>query len=231
MGKGEDSIETSSSSFMVEMNQVAHILSMVNSDSLVLMDELGRSTSTIDGIAIAWSVCERLAYEVTCSTIMATHFGAQIASLSSRPPPLPPSPHQPSDNIQEAKEDHPNQQHGPERISRRRVQVLEMATQINNQGQAMGLEYQRKLVAVTSRSLKEQLQGRTMVSDLQDQEGGGGGWSGIRLGRAMGLPLTLIAQAIKVARIVEQGARVVPGPCSLEPPCNENVNATAADIV
>eukprot|EP00798_Chlamydomonas_sp_ICE-L_P008491 gene8491-4852_t len=80
MGTG-DRIDTNSSSFMVEMQEVAHILERSTSRSLVLIDELGRATSTSDGVAIAWAVCEKL-LSVGAFTLFATHF-RQLSELGS----------------------------------------------------------------------------------------------------------------------------------------------------
>ena len=54
--------------------EVAHILHHASPHSLVLIDELGRATSTADGVAIAWAVAEHLALDVGCATLLSTHF-------------------------------------------------------------------------------------------------------------------------------------------------------------
>jgi DNA mismatch repair protein MutS len=59
---------------MVEMNETANILNHAQPSSLVLLDEIGRGTSTFDGMAIAWSVAEYLAQTIRCRTIFATHY-------------------------------------------------------------------------------------------------------------------------------------------------------------
>ncbi|KAF5830982.1 muts domain V-domain-containing protein [Dunaliella salina] len=80
MGTG-DSIETNSSSFMLECQEVAHILDHASAHSLVIVDELGRATSTADGTALAWAVCEALlASRTPC--LFATHF-VQLADLAT----------------------------------------------------------------------------------------------------------------------------------------------------
>lgn len=68
-----DSIETNSSSFMVEMQEMAYILDNATKDSFVIIDELGRATSTIDGESIAWAVSEKL-LEIETFALIATHF-------------------------------------------------------------------------------------------------------------------------------------------------------------
>jgi DNA mismatch repair protein MutS len=69
-----DNLARGQSTFMVEMNETAAILHGASDRSLVLLDEIGRGTSTYDGVSIAWSVTEHL-HEVTgCKTIFATHY-------------------------------------------------------------------------------------------------------------------------------------------------------------
>lgn len=69
-----DNIETNSSSFMVEMQETAYLLKNATNKSLVLIDELGNSTGTTDGEAIAWTTCEHL-IELKAFSIVTTHFG------------------------------------------------------------------------------------------------------------------------------------------------------------
>ncbi|GJQ96513.1 DNA mismatch repair protein MSH4 [Tanacetum coccineum] len=67
-----DNLESNSSTFMTEMKETAFILQNISERSLVVMDELGRATSSSDGFAIAWSCCERL-LALKGYTIFATH--------------------------------------------------------------------------------------------------------------------------------------------------------------
>ncbi|XP_022154824.1 DNA mismatch repair protein MSH4 [Momordica charantia] len=68
----EDSLESNSSTFMTEMKETAFVMQNVSHRSLVVVDELGRATSSSDGFAIAWSCCEYL-LSLKAYTIFATH--------------------------------------------------------------------------------------------------------------------------------------------------------------
>jgi DNA mismatch repair protein MutS len=69
-----DNLVRGQSTFMVEMSETSAILHTATKRSLVLLDEIGRGTSTYDGISIAWSVSEHLHNAVGCKTIFATHY-------------------------------------------------------------------------------------------------------------------------------------------------------------
>ena len=71
-----DDLSSGQSTFMVEMNEVANILKDATSRSLVILDEIGRGTSTYDGLSIAWAVAEYIAdkEKVGCKTLFATHY-------------------------------------------------------------------------------------------------------------------------------------------------------------
>jgi DNA mismatch repair protein MutS len=69
-----DQILRGQSTFMVEMQETAHILRHATAHSLVLLDEIGRGTATFDGLSIAWAVAERLAGPNGPKTIFATHY-------------------------------------------------------------------------------------------------------------------------------------------------------------
>lgn len=69
-----DNLAGGESTFMVEMRETAAILQAATSRSLVILDEVGRGTSTYDGLSIAWAVAEHLDQVVRCRTLFATHY-------------------------------------------------------------------------------------------------------------------------------------------------------------
>ena len=83
IGAGDD-LATGASTFLVEMAQTARILNRATQRSLVILDEVGRGTSTFDGLAIAQAVVEHLQGRVGCRTLFATHY-LQLAELARLP--------------------------------------------------------------------------------------------------------------------------------------------------
>ncbi|MFH1923404.1 MAG: DNA mismatch repair protein MutS [Planctomycetota bacterium] len=69
-----DELARGRSTFMVEMTETARILNTATPRSLVILDEIGRGTSTYDGISLAWSVVEHLHEHIACRTLFATHY-------------------------------------------------------------------------------------------------------------------------------------------------------------
>jgi DNA mismatch repair protein MutS len=83
IGAGDD-LARGASTFLVEMAQTARILNRATPKSLVILDEVGRGTSTFDGLAIAQAVVEHLQASVRCRTLFATHY-LQLAALERLP--------------------------------------------------------------------------------------------------------------------------------------------------
>ncbi len=80
-----DDLARGRSTFMVEMAETANILHNATRRSLVLLDEIGRGTSTYDGLAIAWSVAEALHDQIGCRTLFATHYHELVGFARKHP--------------------------------------------------------------------------------------------------------------------------------------------------
>ncbi|PKL40628.1 MAG: DNA mismatch repair protein MutS [Spirochaetae bacterium HGW-Spirochaetae-1] len=78
-----DNISRGESTFLVEMNETANILNNATERSLIIMDEVGRGTSTYDGLSIAWAVTEYILRYIRAKTLFATHYH-ELTQLGSR---------------------------------------------------------------------------------------------------------------------------------------------------
>jgi DNA mismatch repair protein MutS len=76
-----DELARGQSTFMVEMTETANILNNATERSLVILDEVGRGTSTFDGLALAWAITEHLGRDIRCRALFATHYH-QLTELS-----------------------------------------------------------------------------------------------------------------------------------------------------
>jgi DNA mismatch repair protein MutS len=78
-----DELHGGQSTFMVEMTETANILNNATDRSVVILDEIGRGTSTLDGLSLAWAIAEHVAGEVRCRTLFATHYH-ELTDLAQR---------------------------------------------------------------------------------------------------------------------------------------------------
>ena len=82
-----DDLARGQSTFMVEMSETANILNNATPRSLIILDEIGRGTSTFDGLSLAWSIVEHLHNQVGAKTLFATHYH-ELTELTARLPRL-----------------------------------------------------------------------------------------------------------------------------------------------
>ena len=82
-----DNVAYGQSTFMVEMSEMANIINNATSKSLLILDEIGRGTSTLDGLSIAWAIVEHIALKLKAKTLFATHYH-ELSELESSLPAL-----------------------------------------------------------------------------------------------------------------------------------------------
>ena len=82
-----DDLSRGQSTFMVEMCETANLLNNATSRSLIILDEIGRGTSTFDGLSLAWSIVEHLHNQIGAKTLFATHYH-EVTELAARLPRL-----------------------------------------------------------------------------------------------------------------------------------------------
>jgi DNA mismatch repair protein MutS len=78
-----DDLSSGQSTFMVEMSEVSNILQNATSQSLIILDEVGRGTSTFDGLSIAWAVVDYISNHIEAKTLFATHYH-ELTELEGR---------------------------------------------------------------------------------------------------------------------------------------------------
>ncbi len=78
-----DRLAFGQSTFMLEMLETSHILHNATENSLVILDEVGRGTSTFDGLSLAWAIAEHIVVNIKCKTLFATHYH-QLSELVER---------------------------------------------------------------------------------------------------------------------------------------------------
>ena len=78
-----DNLSAGESTFMVEMNETAAILKQASKDSLIILDEIGRGTATLDGLSLATAIFKHIHFKIKSKLLFATHYHELIETIQN----------------------------------------------------------------------------------------------------------------------------------------------------